>query len=111
MEEKSLKIELPINNRNAELMEETAKVLEFFKGMAEKGCDKDFSLWQIRSLQGCESWSNGDKNLFNNDAIQKAIPYIKDAGYFVWHHTNASGQDYYWFTVRDVCPHQWYRRL
>lgn len=47
----------------------------------------------------------------DKDAIRKAIPIIKENGWFVWGETDYENKLTIWVTKTDVRPHPWYGRM
>ena len=55
-------------------------------------------------------WTSKVK-LYHKDAIRKAIPIIKENGWFVWGETDYENKLTIWVTKTDIQPHPWFGRM
>ena len=110
---KTYKIEIEIkkNDKSEDLKKETLAVLEKFKKDidSKKILRSNGVVSIIETKQGAENYE--EDKCFNHDAIRIAIPYIQEAGYFVWYYRDYKGQTTYWITTRENQPHSWYALL
>lgn len=109
---------LPKNNHNnqsridagvAEIIDYITAQIEDYNDPNRKHIRTDDLLATLSS--GRHSYDRPNIKVFPNDIILAALPQVRDAGYFIWHHCDYSDIHSYWITGTPNRPHSWYHQM